>query len=157
MTDPLRPVADTVVLFAAKCKHLPQVWLPLYWLCSFTCFSCFCCRLGLAFQSVATVGTLALLPSGRQGAASFSSSCCFISCGSFHIRGRKTEVTDTHWRTFAPKMRHRRTLLRPADGVESRTLLLLKSVEKILRLVAGSSPPSLLAFTHCRPGRLIEN
>lgn len=74
LTSPLMPTTNTVVPFATKCKHLPQVWPPLYWLCTlclFTCFSCFGCRLGLAFESAPTVGTLALLPSVRQGAALF--------------------------------------------------------------------------------------
>lgn len=71
LTSPLMPTTNTVVPFAAKCKHLLQVWPPLYWLCLFTCFSYFGCRIGLALESAPTVGTLALLPSGRQGTALF--------------------------------------------------------------------------------------
>lgn len=99
-------------------------------------------------------GTPAFWPSGR---CLVPSSCCFISCGFFHIRSRKKEVTNTHRGACVPKIRPSQTERSPADEVECRTRL-LKSPEQVLCLGLGRSL-SLYLFSIHTPstGTLIEN
>lgn len=148
--------SNTAVPFAAKCKHLGKVCLPLCRLRLFTCFSCFCCRLGLALESAATAGTLALLPSGRQGAALFlppAASLAVVS--SISGAGRRKSRTHTEGLVslkYVPAKRSAVLRMRLSVGhgcLSRRSRSCAWAWEEV-------SLSTFLAFTHHQPGRWLR-
>lgn len=78
------------------------VFVPL-WVCFFTCFSCFCCRIHLALRVHYDCGHFCSSAFWLSMLCLVSSFCCFISCGFLCIRSSRKRDTHINLRVVSRK------------------------------------------------------